>query len=204
MIGVAIGVYKYGMYKYGNHLTPGLAEVSASGCGLGSRTSASDRSARRRSTSATRASSTHYSGLRPGGMWSHTRRSARSWEGFIVQQIMHLLRAPQRQCFHWSTDTGRETRPARHGRRAPLRVRGQAGGGAQAHPVDAFGARDAEPGPSGRGSRRDGALPAGPECARASRGGTRRNTGLPSRQVTRRPMATRALQERWTLDASTV
>ena len=24
----------HGVYKHGNHLTPGLAEVSASGCGL--------------------------------------------------------------------------------------------------------------------------------------------------------------------------
>lgn len=29
-----------------------------------------------------------------------------SWEGFIIQQIVHLLQARQDQCFHWSTHTG--------------------------------------------------------------------------------------------------
>ncbi len=38
---------------------------------------------------------------------SHPKVGA-SWEGFIVQQIVHLLRAPQDQCFHWSTHAGAE------------------------------------------------------------------------------------------------
>ncbi|WP_420616220.1 DUF4143 domain-containing protein [Candidatus Palauibacter sp.] len=29
-----------------------------------------------------------------------------SWEGFVIQQIAHLLRAPTEHCFHWSTHTG--------------------------------------------------------------------------------------------------
>ncbi|WP_419164654.1 ATP-binding protein [Candidatus Palauibacter sp.] len=36
---------------------------------------------------------------------SHPKVGA-SWEGFIVQQIVHLLRASQDQCFHWATHTG--------------------------------------------------------------------------------------------------
>ncbi len=31
-----------------------------------------------------------------------------SWEGFVVQQIVHLLGVPPEQCFHWSTHTGAE------------------------------------------------------------------------------------------------
>ena len=38
---------------------------------------------------------------------SHPKVGA-SWEGFIAQQIVHLLRAPQDQCFHWSTHAGAE------------------------------------------------------------------------------------------------
>ncbi len=38
---------------------------------------------------------------------SHPRVGA-SWEGFVIQQIVQLLRAPPEQCFHWSTHTGAE------------------------------------------------------------------------------------------------
>jgi len=38
---------------------------------------------------------------------SHPKVGA-SWEGFVVQQIVQLLRAPSQQCFHWSTHTGAE------------------------------------------------------------------------------------------------
>ena len=38
---------------------------------------------------------------------SHPKVGA-SWEGFVVQQIVQLLRAPSEQCFHWSTHTGAE------------------------------------------------------------------------------------------------
>ena len=38
---------------------------------------------------------------------SHPKVGA-SWEGFVVQQIVRLLRAPSEQCFHWSTHTGAE------------------------------------------------------------------------------------------------
>ena len=36
---------------------------------------------------------------------SHPKVGA-SWEGFIVRQIAHLLRAPAERCFHWATYTG--------------------------------------------------------------------------------------------------
>lgn len=36
---------------------------------------------------------------------SHPKVGA-SWEGFVVQQIVHLLRASPEQCSHWSTHTG--------------------------------------------------------------------------------------------------
>ena len=38
---------------------------------------------------------------------SHPKIGA-SWEGFVIQQIVQLLRAPSEQCFHWSTHTGAE------------------------------------------------------------------------------------------------
>jgi len=38
---------------------------------------------------------------------SHPKVGA-SWEGFVIQQIVQLLRAPAQQCFHWSTHTGAE------------------------------------------------------------------------------------------------
>ena len=38
---------------------------------------------------------------------SHPKVGA-SWEGFVIQQILHLLRAQPEQCFHWSTHTGAE------------------------------------------------------------------------------------------------
>lgn len=38
---------------------------------------------------------------------SHPKVGA-SWEGFVIQQIVQLLRAPPEQCFHWSTHTGAE------------------------------------------------------------------------------------------------
>ncbi|MDE2793570.1 MAG: ATP-binding protein [Gemmatimonadota bacterium] len=38
---------------------------------------------------------------------SHPKVGA-SWEGFVIQQIVQLLRAPAEQCFHWSTHTGAE------------------------------------------------------------------------------------------------
>ncbi len=38
---------------------------------------------------------------------SHPKVGA-SWEGFVIQQIVHLLRAVPEQCFHWSTHTGAE------------------------------------------------------------------------------------------------
>ena len=38
---------------------------------------------------------------------SHPKVGA-SWEGFVIQQVVHLLRAPAEQCFHWSTHTGAE------------------------------------------------------------------------------------------------
>ncbi|WP_420637396.1 ATP-binding protein [Candidatus Palauibacter sp.] len=36
---------------------------------------------------------------------SHPKVGA-SWEGFVIRQIVHLLRAAPEQCFHWSTHTG--------------------------------------------------------------------------------------------------
>ena len=36
---------------------------------------------------------------------SHPKVGA-SWEGFVIQQIAHLLRASAEQCYHWSTHTG--------------------------------------------------------------------------------------------------
>ncbi len=36
---------------------------------------------------------------------SHPKVGA-SWEGFVIEQIVHLLRAPPEQCFHWSTHAG--------------------------------------------------------------------------------------------------
>ncbi|MCY4400603.1 MAG: ATP-binding protein [Gemmatimonadetes bacterium] len=38
---------------------------------------------------------------------SHPKVGA-SWEGFVIQQIVQLMRAPPQQCFHWSTHTGAE------------------------------------------------------------------------------------------------
>ena len=38
---------------------------------------------------------------------SHPKVGA-SWEGFVIQQTVHLLRAAPEQCFHWSTHTGAE------------------------------------------------------------------------------------------------
>lgn len=38
---------------------------------------------------------------------SHPKVGA-SWEGFVIQQIVHLQRAAPEQCFHWSTHTGAE------------------------------------------------------------------------------------------------
>ena len=38
---------------------------------------------------------------------SHPKVGA-SWEGFIIQQVVHLLRASPDQCFHWSTHAGAE------------------------------------------------------------------------------------------------
>ncbi len=38
---------------------------------------------------------------------SHPKVGA-SWEGFVIQQVVQLLRAPAEQCFHWSTHTGAE------------------------------------------------------------------------------------------------
>ena len=38
---------------------------------------------------------------------SHPKVGA-SWEGFVIQQIVQLLRAPPEQCFHWSTHAGAE------------------------------------------------------------------------------------------------
>ena len=38
---------------------------------------------------------------------SHPKVGA-SWEGFIIQQILHLLAARPEQCFHWSTYSGAE------------------------------------------------------------------------------------------------
>ena len=36
---------------------------------------------------------------------SHPKVGA-SWEGFVIQQIVHLMAAPPDQCFHWSTHAG--------------------------------------------------------------------------------------------------
>lgn len=36
---------------------------------------------------------------------SHPQAGA-SWEGFVIQQIARLMRAPAEKCFHWSTYTG--------------------------------------------------------------------------------------------------
>ena len=38
---------------------------------------------------------------------SHPKVGA-SWEGFVIQQIVQLMRAPPEQCFHWSTHAGAE------------------------------------------------------------------------------------------------
>ena len=38
---------------------------------------------------------------------SHPKVGA-SWEGFVIEQIVHLLRVPPEQCFHWSTHAGAE------------------------------------------------------------------------------------------------
>ena len=34
------------------------------------------------------------------------RKAGASWEGFVIGQIMHLMRASPEQCFHWATHTG--------------------------------------------------------------------------------------------------
>lgn len=34
------------------------------------------------------------------------RKAGASWEGFVIGQIIHLLRASQDQCFHWATHGG--------------------------------------------------------------------------------------------------
>ena len=38
---------------------------------------------------------------------SHPKVGA-SWEGFVIQQVVHMLRASPDQCFHWSTHAGAE------------------------------------------------------------------------------------------------
>ena len=38
---------------------------------------------------------------------SHPKVGA-SWEGFVIQQIVQVMRAPPELCFHWSTHTGAE------------------------------------------------------------------------------------------------
>lgn len=38
---------------------------------------------------------------------SHPKVGA-SWEGFVIQQTIHLLAAHSEQCFHWSTHSGAE------------------------------------------------------------------------------------------------
>lgn len=38
---------------------------------------------------------------------SHPKVGA-SWEGFVIQQVVHTLRASPDQCFHWSTRAGAE------------------------------------------------------------------------------------------------
>ena len=38
---------------------------------------------------------------------SHPKVGA-SWEGFVIQQIVQLVQAPPKQCFHWSTHAGAE------------------------------------------------------------------------------------------------
>lgn len=38
---------------------------------------------------------------------SHPKVGA-SWEGFVIQQVAHMLRASPDQCFHWSTHAGAE------------------------------------------------------------------------------------------------
>ena len=38
---------------------------------------------------------------------SHPKVGA-SWEGFVIQQIIHLLAVHPEQCFHWSTHSGAE------------------------------------------------------------------------------------------------
>ena len=45
------------------------------------------------------------------GLWSRKRilshpRAGASWEGFVIGQIIHLMRASQEQCFHWATHGG--------------------------------------------------------------------------------------------------
>lgn len=41
------------------------------------------------------------------GVLSHPKVGA-SWEGFVIQQIIHLLDAAPEQCYHWSTHAGAE------------------------------------------------------------------------------------------------
>ena len=41
------------------------------------------------------------------GVLSHPTVGA-SWEGFVVQQVIHLLGARPEQCYHWSTHSGAE------------------------------------------------------------------------------------------------
>ena len=45
------------------------------------------------------------------GLWSRKRilshpRVGASWQGFVIGQIMHLMRASPEQCFHWATHGG--------------------------------------------------------------------------------------------------
>lgn len=45
------------------------------------------------------------------GLWSRKRilshrKAGASWEGFVIGQIIHLMRARREQCFHWATHGG--------------------------------------------------------------------------------------------------
>ena len=101
---------------------------------------------------------------------SHPKVGA-SWEGFAIQQVVQLLRAPPEQCFHWVHAHGRRTRPSRARGGAAPRFQGEALGGAASDPLHAFGAGDAQPRPPRRDPCGNGALQAGPAraCACAPR-----------------------------------
>jgi hypothetical protein len=38
-------------------------------------------------------------------------KSGATWEGFVIEQLIRLLRADDSECFHWATHAGAELAP---------------------------------------------------------------------------------------------